>query len=124
MIDEIDVVDPSSVGSKGFKKQVMARCLDAKQINMDIARCTWHLLTGTQRSRRRQMRNKHKKKFASLLNRKQRRLGNLINLVLIQSYTSSFNDFEEKRLRYYQGYHDISCIFLSVLGGVSAPWVV
>ena len=121
-LDGIDVVDPSSVRNKGFKKQVMAKCLDARQIDLDIGRCTWHLLSGSQRSRRRQMRNKHRKKISALLKRKQRRLGNLINLVLIQSYANSFNDFEENRLRYYQGYHDISCIFLSALGGISDPY--
>lgn len=61
------------------------------------------------------MRNKHKKKMAAHLKRKQLRLGNLINLVLIQSYGES--DIE--KMRYYQGYHDISSIFLSSLGGFS-----
>ncbi len=120
-LEGIHVVDPLTVGSKGFKKQIMARCLDSRQIDLDIGRCTWHLLTGNQRSRRRQMRNKHRKKIASLLKRKQRRLGNLINLVLVQSYAKSLSDFDERRLRYYQGYHDISSIFLSALGGVSSP---
>ncbi len=118
---KIDVIDPTSMASNIFKKQVMARCLDSRQIELDTARCTWHLLNGSQRSRRRQMRYKHKKKIAVLLKKKQRRLGNLINLVLIQSYATSLNDFDDNRLRYYQGYHDISCIFLSVLGGVSSP---
>jgi len=57
------------------------------------------------------MRNKHKKKVGALLKRKQRRLGNFINLTLIRSYE---NDI---KLRYYQGFHDISCIVLSALGG-------
>ena len=87
----------------------MAKCLDFQQIGLDVTRCTWHLLTGSQRSRRTQMRNKHKKKMAAHLKRKQLRLGNLINLVLIQSYGES--DIE--KMRYYQGYHDISSIFLS-----------
>lgn len=121
-LDGIDIVDPSSIIQKGFKKQVMAKCLDARQIDLDIGRCTWHLLSGSQRSRRRQMRNKHRKKISALLKRKQRRLGNLINLVLIQSYANSFSDFDENRLRYYQGYHDIACIFLSALGGISDPY--
>jgi hypothetical protein len=122
-LDDVAVVDPSSVKTKGFKKKVMARCLDARQIDLDIPRCTWHLLSGSQRSRRRQMRNKHKKKIGALLKRKQLRLGNLINLTLVQSYANSLSDFDERRLRYYQGFHDISCIFLSTLGGESAPYV-
>mmetsp|Transcript_5822 Transcript_5822/g.7422 ORF Transcript_5822/g.7422 Transcript_5822/m.7422 type:complete len:683 (+) Transcript_5822:367-2415(+) len=118
----IDVVDPSALKNKGTKKRVVARCLDADQIDLDIARCTWHLLTGSQRSRRRQIRNKHKKRVASLLKRKQRRLGNFINLVLIQSYAdNNGEEFDERRLRYYQGFHDVSCIFLSTLGGTSIP---
>lgn len=72
----------------------------------DVARCTWHLLTGTQRSRRLQHENKHRKKVASLLKKKQRRLANLINLTLSQ----------QADLRYYQGYHDVACIFLHALG--------
>jgi hypothetical protein len=51
--------------------------------------------------------NKHRKKVASLLKKKQRRLANLINLTLS-------NQGDE--LRYYQGYHDVACIFLHALG--------
>lgn len=121
-IDGIEIIDQSLLTQKDFKKQAIAKCIDYRQIDLDIARCTWHLLNGSQRSRRRQMRNKHKKKVSLLLKRKQRRLGNLINLVLIQSYANCLNDFEEERLRYYQGYHDISCIVLNALGGVSNPY--
>ncbi len=75
------------------------------------------------------MRNKHKKKIKALLKRKQRRLGNFINLTLIRSYgtSSAHNDNGggvdgdglnlTEKLRYYQGYHDVSCILLSALGG-------
>ena len=89
------------------------------------------------------MRNKHKKRVRALLKRKQKRLGNFINLTLIQSYIYGNNgddddeefdvsngDGDEKKelmpheyensiskLRYYQGYHDISCVILSALGG-------
>ena len=87
---------------------------DADQIDRDVARCTWHLLSGTQRSRRLQIKNKHKKKMASLLRKKQRRLGSLLNITLVRSYEdSSIKD----RLNYYQGYHDVASIFLSALGG-------
>ncbi|EED92583.1 hypothetical protein THAPSDRAFT_262611, partial [Thalassiosira pseudonana CCMP1335] len=58
--------------------------LDWEQIDRDVARVTWHLLTGNQRA---------------LLKKKQRRLGDFLNLVLLE---------EEDRLRYYQGFHDIA----------------
>lgn len=90
-----------------FPLQVPA-CIDYEQIERDVARCTWHLLTGSQRSRRLQHENKHRKKVASLLRKKQVRLANLINLTL-----------EGTSLRYYQGYHDVACIFLHALGGGS-----
>jgi hypothetical protein len=60
------------------------------------------------------MENKHRKKVANLLRRKQIRLANFINLTLVQS--NSDLD-EEDQLRYYQGFHDVACIFLSSLGG-------
>jgi hypothetical protein len=98
---------------------MIAESMDAIQIERDVARCTWHLMTGSQRSRRLQYKNKHRKKVASLLRKKQRRLGNFINLTLVQSYNeedySDNNDTE--RLLYYQGYHDVASIFLSALGG-------
>lgn len=61
------------------------------------------------------MKHKSRKKVSSLLKRKQTRLGNLINLTLIRSYQDL--SCEDDRLRYYQGYHDVACIFLSALGG-------
>ena len=78
------------------------------------------------------MLNKYKKKVRTLLKRKQERLGSFINLTLVRSGDSdvvgdSGNMGEgskegernnvHQELRYYQGYHDISCIFLSSLGG-------
>ena len=95
--------------------KVLVESLDAAQIDRDVARCTWHLLTGSQRSRRVQYQNKHKKKVANILRKKQQRLANLINYTLVQSYAIAPTDVE--RLRYYQGYHDVACIFLSTLGG-------
>ena len=56
-----------------------------------------------------------RQRMESLLKKKQRRLGNLLNLVLVQSYDCAADDGD--RLRYYQGYHDVGCIFLSALGG-------
>ena len=97
----------SSNENELFPLQVPA-CSDYEQIERDVARCTWHLLTGSQRSRRLQHENKHRKKIASLLRKKQVRLANLINLTL-----------EGTSLRYYQGYHDVACIFLHALGGGS-----
>ena len=119
----IAVIDPTNLDSAKARRGVVARCLDAEQIDRDIARCTWHLLTGSQRQRRRNMAKIEGKsqRMESLLKKKQRRLGNLINLVLVQSYDSTSNAVEDEddRLRYYQGYHDVSCIFLHVLGGAS-----
>ena len=114
------VIDPTNLDSAEARQGVVARCLDAKQIDRDIARCTWHLLTGSQRQRKRNMAKIEGKsqRMESLLKKKQRRLGNLINLVLVQSYAND-DDEDDDRLRYYQGYHDVSCIFLNVLGGAS-----
>jgi hypothetical protein len=94
---------------------LIAESMDVIQIERDVARCTWHLLSGTQRSKRVQYQNKDRKKVSSLLKKKQRRLANLINLTLVESYdlAPSIDD----RLRYYQGYHDVACIFLHALGG-------
>jgi hypothetical protein len=92
--------------------------LDSEQIDRDVSRVTWHLLTGNQRSRNLQMKNKHRKRIGTLLKKKQRRLGDFLNLVLVQSYGE--DDVEEDKLRYYQGYHDIASIFLSALGGATS----
>jgi len=105
----LSVISPESVST--FKNTIMASCIDAAQISLDTARCTWHLLNGSQRVNQNTMQNKHKKRVRTLLKRKQRRLGNFINLTLIRTYDDHI------KLRYYQGYHDISCIILSVLGG-------
>ena len=91
---DIAVIDPINLDSAEARQGVVARCLDAKQIDRDIARCTWHLLTGSQRQRKRNMAKIEGKsqRMESLLKKKQRRLGNLINLVLVQSYA---NDDDE-----------------------------
>jgi Rab-GTPase-TBC domain len=116
-------------GSKTIstKKSSPYSCLDADQIDRDVSRCTWHLLTGSQRSTRLQMENKHRKKIAQLLRKKQRRLGKLINLTLLRSYedqpsseVSNTDDDEKVTLSYYQGYHDVASIFMSTLGGASS----
>ena len=104
---------PPSSAKKPSKEIEIPKSKDADQIDRDVARCSWHLLTGSQRQRRRKMRLKHKKKFSTLLKRKQRRLGDLINLALVSSY----DGHEDDKLRYYQGYHDVASIFLSALGG-------
>lgn len=92
--------------------------LDSEQIDRDVSRVTWHLLTGNQRSRNFQMKNKHRKRIGTLLKKKQRRLGDFLNLTLVQSYGEE--DGEDDRLRYYQGYHDIASIYLSALGGATS----
>ena len=88
------------------------------------------------------MKNKHRKRISQLLRKKQRRLGDYINLVLLLSYYVNPNtngddeagDMDESeyvivtdaavvndedRLRYYQGFHDIASIILSAIGGTS-----
>ena len=112
----------------------MAKSIDFSQIELDVARCTWHLLTGGQRAVSLQMEHKRHRKVARLIRRKQRRLANLINIALVQSYkkispagsTSSSSSSEhcgilekDNTLRYYQGYHDVACIILSTLSGSS-----
>ncbi|GKZ01387.1 hypothetical protein MPSEU_001089500 [Mayamaea pseudoterrestris] len=97
-------------------------CLDADQISLDVLRCTWHLLTGTQRLQRIQMEHKRNRKVARLIRRKQQRLALLINATLTKTYyatNTSSRLLKTQPLRYYQGYHDVACIFLSALGGVS-----
>eukprot|EP00536_Pseudo-nitzschia_multiseries_P010843 jgi/Psemu1/204327/e_gw1.347.28.1 len=73
---------------------LLVESMDASQIDRDVARCTWHLLTGSQRSRHSQ----HRTIISVLLKKKQNRLANLINLTLPSPH----------RLRYYQGYHDVA----------------
>lgn len=112
--------DGSALMSVAPKKRTMMTVPgsdDAEQIDRDVARCTWHLLTGSQRSRRLQMKNKHRKKMGVLIKKKQKRLGNLINLTLLQTYGEDGTD----RLKYYQGYHDIASIVLGALGGGAVP---
>ncbi len=96
--------------------------VDAEQIERDVSRVTWHLLTGNQRSRNFQMRNKHRKRISQLLKKKQRRLGDFLNLTLVLSYGDGVEYLKDaERLRYYQGFHDVGSIVLSTLGGASLP---
>ena len=107
----------------------MAKSIDFSQIELDVARCTWHLLTGGQRAVLLQMEHKRHRKVARLIRRKQRRLANLINITLVQSYkkvcptSDAINSYgineKDNTLRYYQGYHDVACIILSTLSGSS-----
>lgn len=116
---------------------------DSFQIDLDCKRCTWHLLTGSQRSQRIQMEHKHNSQIAKLIKRKQMRLSNLINYAIMTSYddytTIELNEddpnwkktatsipdlnsfqlqqYQQQRLTYYQGYHDVACIILSTLSG-------
>ena len=113
--DDLSVMSIASSRKKGI--QVVPRSDDGDQIDRDVARCTWHLLIGSQRSRRLQMKNKHRKKMGALIKKKQRRLSNLINLTLLRTYP---DDGGGDRLKYYQGYHDIASIFLIALGGGGA----
>jgi hypothetical protein len=120
----------TSANSSSLRDKVLASSLDFQQIELDVARCTWHLLTGTQRLQRLQMEYKRNQLVAKLIRRKQRRLANLINLTLVKSYkrlrllrndsssSSSSSTFDrDNTLRYYQGYHDVACIILNTLSG-------
>lgn len=85
------------------------------QVQRDAIRCTWHLLTfdqrrkwrggrgnGTQEQQQQQRNSKDEShKVASLLRKKQRRLGHLINMILQEG---------GGLLKYYQGYHDVSSV--------------
>lgn len=136
--------EATATSTHSTRDTILASSLDWVQIDMDAARCTWHLLTGSQRAQRYQMERKRMRKVARAIRRKQRRLANLINIALVQSYRtvrgsgsssssihrdphndrgtrsdpSSFSPMEkDNTLRYYQGYHDVACIVLSTLGG-------
>lgn len=116
--------DSDSSSDLSLRDKVLASSLDFRQIELDVARCTWHLLTGPQRLQRLQMEYKRNRKVAKLIRRKQRRLANLINLTLVKSYKLPKNEplvvARDTTLRYYQGYHDVACIILSTLSG-NAP---
>jgi len=114
----IHQVDDTVKDDSELSKKLIVECVDADQIDRDVARCTWHLLTGSQRSRRLQMENKHRKKVAKILQRKQLRLSNFINLTLVQA--NAHVSEEDDELRYYQGFHDVASVFLSSLGGGSS----
>eukprot|EP00535_Pseudo-nitzschia_heimii_P013529 CAMPEP_0197198752 /NCGR_PEP_ID=MMETSP1423-20130617/33532_1 /TAXON_ID=476441 /ORGANISM="Pseudo-nitzschia heimii, Strain UNC1101" /LENGTH=1067 /DNA_ID=CAMNT_0042652589 /DNA_START=190 /DNA_END=3390 /DNA_ORIENTATION=+ len=148
----------NSAHSREFppSSSLIVESMDTAQIDRDVARCTWHLLTGSQRSRRSQQisikknstrgnacqrtclkadgsglhraqsyrhsaKYRRNRKVTVLLKKKQNRLANLINLTLVQSYDRSdvknMDLPSPNRLRYYQGYHDVACIFLHALGG-------
>jgi len=129
----------TSKSSPSPSSDLLCESLDVEQIDRDAARCTWHLLSGTQRYRRFQYRHKSSsKKVAAVLKRKQKRLANLINFTLVQSYheednsqssddangrvegQEEVNHEKDDVLRYFQGYHDVASIFLSTLGGGGA----
>ena len=108
--------------SKPSQSSVLVESKDAEQIHRDVTRCTWHLLTGSQRSRRMQYKHKDRRKVGSLLHKKQMRLNNLLNWTLFQSsYHHGHLETPEEDgdflLRYYQGYHDVASVFLAALGG-------
>lgn len=119
----------SAASASSLRDTIMAKSIDFSQIELDVARCTWHLLTGGQRVVSLQMEHKRHRKVARLIRRKQRRLANLINITLVQSYKKISPDSTgsnhygimetDNTLRYYQGYHDVACIILSTLSGSS-----
>ncbi len=80
------------------------------QVQRDAIRCTWHLLScdqrrkwrsGSQQQQQQQGSKDEAQKVASLLWKKQRRLGHLINMILQEGGGD---------LKYYQGYHDVSSV--------------
>ena len=136
---------------------VLASSRDATQIELDVLRCTWHLLTKAQKrsqqqylssssmmtttrdaaaaaattphssstttsSRSHSNHRRKLRKIAKMIQRKQRRLSNLINLTLVHDHPG--DDASQGHpppqhslgLRYYQGYHDVACIILSTIG--------
>lgn len=113
-LEDVSVgADSATTASRTNSRRRYRRCQDHYQIDLDVARCTWHLLTGDQRAQRYQMEHKRNRQVARIIRRKQRRLGLFINLTLVKS--------EEERLRYYQGFHDVACIFLTTLAGGPTP---
>ena len=132
--------NPPTSTSTSSTPRLVVESMDTVQIERDVARCTWHLLTGSQRKRQAQHRTltknstrgnqvqqrlqqqqrKHyrrNRKITLLLKKKQQRLANLINLTLVKSYDQTQT---QNRLRYYQGYHDVACVFLHALGGAGS----
>lgn len=69
---------------------------DYCQIDLDCKRCTWHLLTGSQRSQRIQMEHKRNSQIAKLIKRKQIRLSNLINYSIMKSYNNNNHDDDDQ----------------------------
>lgn len=114
---EVAAIQPSN-------RRHMASCLDMETIERDVARCTWHLLTGNQRAQRQQMEGKRHRRMAKLIRKKQTKLGLLIAGTLTRTYPSPKPTADVHGLRYYQGYHDVACIVLASLGGsgVTGPW--
>ena len=113
--DHSQASSSKSSGNLSTRDRILAVCDDFEQIERDVARCTWHLLNGNQRQVALQMEHKrHNPRVRRWIQRKQRRLANLINLTLQQSYP-----LVSPKLRYYQGYHDVACVLLATLGGMS-----
>mmetsp|Transcript_3846 Transcript_3846/g.8356 ORF Transcript_3846/g.8356 Transcript_3846/m.8356 type:complete len:739 (+) Transcript_3846:81-2297(+) len=94
-----------------------------QQVELDVQRCTWHLLTGNQRVQRLQMEHKRNKRIARVIKKKQGRLASCIQKVLAASDNGNDNhpSDSQHRLHYYQGYHDVACIFLSTLRDAAPP---
>lgn len=122
--------------SKKQQQQQQQQQVDIRQIEFDVTRCTWHLLTGNQRTQRLQMEHKRHRKVARVIKKKQHRLASLIHSTLVTNSSSSYSsasdvalltmmnhsnqqedENNDEPLYYYQGYHDVACIFLSSLAG-------
>lgn len=98
--EEAEDDDVLSVGSEETSTTLSSR-VDVDTIERDVLRCTTHLLPPAL------LPHVHDNRVKALLRNQQERLAHLINKVLIHHDT----------FWYYQGYHDVSSVFLSTLGG-------
>lgn len=105
--------DDSGAGNE-ITPDLVIRCNDFEQIELDTTRCNWHLLTATQQSQR-----LHRQCVVTTVSteHKKRQLANLVNYTLLQSYQRSASKGLEEPMHYYQGYHDVASIFLQTFDG-------
>jgi len=96
---ESDIALSTSVSSS---KAAFTR--DAKTIEKDVARSTWHLLGDTNEERRFKVEHKADAYIARIITQKQQRLANLIHWTL-----------DKETLHYYQGFHEVASVVLSTL---------
>jgi len=98
-------VSTSSISSstKEQEEERYLLCVDADLIERDVVRCSRHLVKQSTITSSLSANNN------LLLERKQTQLGQILNQTLLQIHSNS------EDARYYQGYHDVASIYLSVL---------